>query len=857
MLGLSVARFTRRLSLTFHLAAALPVAALTAQVPSQVPTPTPTPGALPIPTVGGQLPSPEVAQQLLNTRPDLVQQLQQEIAASGLTLEQIHARLRAAGYPENMLDPYIAGADTTHKAAAKPGAQVLEAVRVLGIVSPEGADSLLSLTDSAIHIADSLRADSLADTSRTLKIFGLSFFRKTNTLFQPMLAGPVDPNYRLGPGDGLVLILTGDVELAHELTVTREGMIAIPQVGQLYVANLTMAELEDLLYTRLGRVYSGVKRGPGATTHFTITVSRLRTIQVYVTGDVARPGSFQISAAGTALTALYAAGGPSVNGSFRHVEIRRAGRLVDSLDLYDYLLRGDNSHDVRLENGDVVFVPSRWVRVKIVGEVIRPAIYELRPGESLRDLLTDAGGFGAFALRRRVQIDRILPPAQRGPGRDRVVLDLDSDQFVDGLGPAFPMVPGDSVTVFTVPERRRDLVQVKGDVWTPGDIGWTKGMRLSEAIHLAGGPKPDVYLGQILVSRLLNDSSRIQLRSSFQDSTGAVTDDLVLMEDDEITIFSRMTFRPVRYVAVTGAVRKPGRIPFREGMTLRDAVLEVHGVTEDALLTEAEIARMPDDSVREGGRVATTFRVPLDSTYLFDRGPDGRYLGPPGLPAPAAGAAEVTLRPYDNILIFRQPDWELQRSVTILGKVKYPGRYSLLTRTDRLLDLINRSGGLTKEAYPAGIKFFRSVDRGGRIGIDLPAVLKDSTNRDNLVLNDGDSIVIPEYVPVVYVRGAVNAPAAVNFVPGENLDFYVQAAGGYAREADQSGAYVTQPNGKVQTVHRRFWFIPDAVPRPFAGGEVYVPTLDPKFRRDWLATATSLAQIIAALATTVLVVKNL
>lgn len=830
----------RALSLYISLVVS-PVAALTAQVP------TPTPGQ--------PLPTPAQAQELLKTRPDLVAQLRERIGASGLTREQVRARLRAAGYPENMLDPYLSGADTTLK--ANPGSDVLEAVKVLGLVGEETADTLLALTDSAQHVLDSLRADSLADSTRTLRVFGLSFFRRSNTLFQPALAGPVDPNYRLGPGDGLALILTGDVEIAHQLTVTREGFIAIPQVGQIYVANLTLSQLEDLLFIRLGRVYSGVRRTPGATTHFHLTVSRLRTVQVYVTGEVARPGSFQISAAGTALTALYAAGGPGLNGSFRRIEIRRGGQLLDSLDLYDYLLRGDNSHDARLENGDVVFVPPRLNQVKIAGEVVRPAIYELRPGETLRELLQASGGFGARALRARVQIDRILAPLERAPGgRDRVVIDLASNQFVDGVGPPFPMLPGDSVTVFQVSERRREMIHVQGNVWTPGDLGWTPGMHLSDAILLAGGPKPDVYLDQILITRLQSDSTRLQLRSSFRDSTGSISNDLLLLEDDEITVYARTTFRPVRYVAVTGAVRKAGRVPYREGMTLRDALLQVEGVTQDALLTEAEIARFPSDTARAAGQMAVTFRVPLDSTYLVDRGPDGRYLGPPGLPAPASGATEVELKPYDNLLIFRQPDWELQRTVIILGQVRYPGRYALRTRSDRLAGLIERAGGLTKEAYPAGVKFFRSVDRGGRIGIDLPRVLSTPRHRDNLVLAAGDSIIIPEYIPVVYVRGKVNAPSSVNYKPGAGMDYYVDASGGYARDADKGRAYVTQPNGKVQSVTRRA-ILADTKPKPLAGAEVYVPQRDSTDRRDWLQTATALVQIVAGLATTVLVIQNI
>jgi protein involved in polysaccharide export with SLBB domain len=276
----------------------------------------------------------------------------------------------------------------------------------------------------------------------------MDIFQRATNLFQPALAGPVDQNYRLGPGDELVLILTGDVEVARDLVVSREGFIAIPQVGQINVANLTMDQLEDLLYTRLGKVYSGVRRSPNATTKFTVTVARLRTIQVFVTGDVHWPGSYQISAAGTVLNALYEAGGPTVNGSFRQVEVHRKGKLADSLDIYDYLLRGDASHDIRLETGDVIFVPVRKTPVKMSGRVVRPAIYELLPGETLRDLIRTAGGFDPTALRRRVQIDRICRQRRTTDGKDAWYWTFPPAVSSRGRAPSFRMEPGDSVSYF-------------------------------------------------------------------------------------------------------------------------------------------------------------------------------------------------------------------------------------------------------------------------------------------------------------------------------------------------------------------------------------------------------------------------
>src|SRR5437763_2146923 len=248
------------------------------------------------------------------------------------------------------------------------------------------------------------------------RVFGVDVFQRTTTQFLPLLAGPVPPDYKLGPGDQLVLILTGQVETAYSLQVTREGFILIPQVGQVFVSNLTLEQLRDVLYAQLGRVFSGVKRGPNAGTRFDVSVANVRANQVYVIGEVSQPGAYQISALGTVFTALYAAGGVTERANMRHVDVLRARKTVATLDLYDYLLRGDTRNDVRLETGDVVFVPVHATRVQITGAVLRPAIYDLEPTETLASLLHAAGGFRADAALKRISVHRILPAGQRGPG---------------------------------------------------------------------------------------------------------------------------------------------------------------------------------------------------------------------------------------------------------------------------------------------------------------------------------------------------------------------------------------------------------------------------------------------------------
>ncbi|MEO6527861.1 MAG: SLBB domain-containing protein [Gemmatimonadaceae bacterium] len=872
-------------------------------------------------------PTPEQAQVLLQTRPDLVAQLRQRFAASGLTRDQIHARLRAEGYPEDLLDAYLPG--TTGPAPTSEDA--FAAVRALGIADsseiaelqtesgeqqrrngagpaessvttvitgPDGTtvttrsggtgasggvgsasattqnrgvpgaagqtgnegaransqferDSTSLGRDQITSRRDSIARKIAADSGFT--IFGVDIFRRSTSQFDPNSSGPVDANYKLGPGDRLVLILTGDVESSYDLPVTREGFVVVPQVGQLFVANLTLGELDRVLYTRLSRVYSGVRSNNQGTTRYSVSVARLRSNQIYVVGDVQRPGSYMVSSAGTALTALYAAGGPTTNGSLRTVQVRRGGRTVDVLDVYEYLVGGDATHDVRLQTGDVVFIPVHGPRVRIVGEIARPAIYEIKASESLTDLVRNAGGLRATAATQRILIERILPPQERaGTGRDRVAMDVASSALLGGTGPLVPLRDGDVVRVFPVAERVRNRVLVLGNVYQPGAQGFTPGMQLSDALRRAG-LMSDTYLGEVQISRIRADSSRVALRAMLADTSGRVLNDISLQEDDQIRVFSLSTFRPARTVSIGGAVRRGGRFPYREGMTLRDLVLLANGVLESAYLKEAEVARLPED--RSAGRTATTLRVPLDSTYLFERGPNGEYVGPPGLAAPSAGAPETVLKPYDNVLVLRQPDWSLQRTVVLQGEVRYPGSYALTRKTERLSDLIKRAGGLTDEAYADGIVFNRRENAIGRVGLELSGALGRYESSDNLILRDGDSVSIPAYNAIVTIRGAVNAPSSVAYVRGKDIDYYIGAAGGATPKADESHAYVTQPSGKLETVKKHI-FIPDHVPKPRPGSVVTVPENDGTNKRDTVALITGLAQIIASTVAIVIAVSR-
>jgi polysaccharide export outer membrane protein len=796
-------------------------------------------------SAAAQQPTQAQIERALATNPNAASTIRERIRTSGLTPDQIRQRLRAAGYSEKMLDQYLgAAADTS----AAPSDSIYSAVTALGLVDRQEAAALQSGQTAVSAIEAPM--PTMAKTPSA--VFGLNVFRQQTSQFQPDIAGPVDPSYKVGPRDVLALIITGGVEASYSLEVTREGFVVVPQVGQVFVANLTLDQINEVMFRRLRSVYSGIGRGTDASTRFYVTVVKLRTNQVFVVGEANAPASYQVSSVGTMLTALYGAGGPSDIGSLRAIELRRAGQVVSTLDVYDYLIRGDASGDLRLETGDVVFVPMHGPHVAVTGEVKRPSTYELKPGETLRDAIMMAGGFTATAGRRRVLVTRVVPPGERtAGGRDRTVLDITSDELTSGLGPAVPLADGDSVQIFPIAERQRNALTVDGAVWNPGPQGFEPGMRLSAALQRAGGVRPEVK--DVIIKRLQSDQTLTTLRAAFTDTLGALANDPVLQEDDSIRVYATTDFRPDRFVAINGAVKKDGRYPWREGLTLRDLVHEAGGFEDGAYLVHAEVARLPE--TRQAGMLARTVTVPLDSTYLLERGLDGKYVGPPGIPAPTAVAPDFVLSPYDNVLILRQPEWLLERRVTILGEVQFPGTYALLSKSEKLTSLISRAGGVLPSGYPEAAVLMRPSRAVGRVGFDLKEVLSDSGARDNFVMEPGDTLSIPRFIPTVQVRGAVNSPIAVAYVPGKRLKYYVDAAGGDTYLADFGRAYVRQPNGIVEPYKRRFLW-PDANPKAQAGAEVVVPSKDPDDRKDWTAIAGSIAQITASVVAIIVVVTR-
>lgn len=769
------------------------------------------------------------------TNADILSRIRQ----SGLSREQIRERLRQAGYDPTLADRYLdaatAPADTAGAAPSRfarpleqPSGSLISALRRIGVL--ERSDSLAAPLP--------VRRDSARARARTARdsidVFGRELFSASTTQFTPVMSGPVDPDYRLGPGDELTLILTGDVELAYTLTVTPEGYIVIPDVGQVLVAGLTLRALNDRLNDRLGRVYSGVSTG---TTSFDVSMGRLRRHLVYLIGEVDMPGAYQVSGGATVFNALYLAGGPGDNGSFRSIQVRRDNRVIREVDLYRYLLAGDKSGDIRLEQGDIVFVPVTGRRVTVTGNVRRPAIFELREGEGLREVIMFAGGVQAEAAVERIQIDRILPANQRQPGRERVLVDVPVAQVLSNV--SVPLADGDRIRVFSITDERRNRLTITGDVHRPGDYEYRRGMTALELVSAAQGLLPTAYTPLAHIVRLdPADSTTMLVQVSFDPAAPNYAGRVALEDLDEIVVFGRTRLSNPQRVEIFGLVKNEGAFDFSAGMTVEDLVLLAGGFTEGALDKQAEVARrIRGENVTD--TLAQLFRVPM---RLNVQGTNGNR--------DEVNRQGFALQPGDQVFIRPLPGFNPLRTVEISGEVVYPGSYTIEAKTERISRLLRRAGGLLPDAYAPGFRLFRD---GQAVGVNLPRALREPGGAHDLMLEPGDRLEIPRYDPTVLVTGAVGFESRVRYERGLDVDDYLERAGGVRDDGDARRVSVRYPNGELRT-SRSFFGVrsyPDVQP----GSTITVPTRPVAARRNLDEILTRSLTILSTLATIIVTVR--
>jgi protein involved in polysaccharide export with SLBB domain len=539
---------------------------------------------------------------------------------------------------------------------------------------------------------------------------------------------------------------------------------------------------------------------------------------------VEEPGAYQVNALSTVFDALARAGGPAVRGSFRQVELRRAGQVLKRVDLYRYLLDGDASEDVRLEQGDVIFVPLNDRAVAVSGAVRRPRIFELKPNEGFADLMRFAGGVKPSASLDRIQIDRILPASQRSPGLDRVKIDVRLNGRLEN-GAAVPIVDGDVVTVFEIGDLRRNLITIGGAVFEPGEYEYHPGMTIDSLIARAQGLLPYAIRNRVLVHRPVPQTGRTESFVISLDSLGG--HNFKLAEFDQVGVLDVRRDYPASEVAVTGAVNNPGAKPFLEHETLRDVIDRVGGFAEGAQIVSLARRKL-GSTFSDTTSVVTTFAAALDFT------PGGR-------------ADSIVLKPFDRIDVRLSPGYRGQQFVRVDGDFLNPGMYAIVENADRISDVVRKAGGLLPHAYPESFQLRRG---------DLPVALdfRRAMERDpeqDLFVRGGDELVIHVDPSVVKVGGAVSRPSLIRFQPGLSVFDYIELAGGPSELGEKKKAVVDYPGGFSRRVRRRLFLWTDQ-PEVVSGSSIVVPAETPKERNleaifaRTVQTATALASLALA-----------
>ena len=690
---------------------------------------------------------------------------------------------------------------------------------------------------------DGLSDTAAAERSRPeLRPFGYDLFAGEPTTFAPATDIPVPVDYVIGPGDTIELQLFGNQNASYTLVVTREGVLNFPELGPITVSGLRFSDLQSTLQQRVSEQMIGVRSS--------ITMGRLRSIRIFVLGDAYRPGSYTVSALTTMTNALFVSGGINTIGSLRNIQLKRNGRLVTTLDLYDLLLRGDTSGDSRLQPGDVIFIPPVGKRVGVDGEVRRPALYELKGEQSVNDILRLAGNLLPTAYPKASQIERI------NERRERTIVNVD---LSTNTGRATKVESDDVIRVYSVLEKREDVVTLAGHVHRDGAFEWRPGMRLTDLLPSLKELRPGADPGYILIRRELPESLRIDVLSADLSAALAAPGsaaDVRLQPRDQLRVFSFNSNRsatiqpllaefrlqasrtePTRVVSIAGRVRAPGHYPLESGMQVSDLIRAGGNLSEQAFALDAELTRY---AVINGEYRATEIiDVDLDSIL---RGVD---------------SADLRLAEHDFLRIDTVRDWNSEWSVTLQGEFRFPGEYRI-RRGETLGQLLERAGGLTEEAFPEGAVFLRESLRkreqeqiamlARRLEADLASLTleeRDSTGDDNLdtgnvllgqlksteavgrlvinldqisagaaapdsvndiELKDGDRLLVPTQSQVVTVIGETQQNASHLYQAGNSRDDYINMSGGLTRRADKKLIYVVRASGAVVAGKRSKWF---------------------------------------------------
>ena len=626
------------------------------------------------------------------------------------------------------------------------------------------------------------------------QVFGRNIFNNRLLSFEPNMNIATPSNYRLGPGDAVFVDVWGASQERFECTVTPDGTILIDNYGPVTVDGLTVAQANQRLKSTLGSRYGG--------SNVRLTVGQTRTITIDVMGEVMVPGSYTLSAFATVFNALYMAGGTNEIGTLRNIRIYRNGKLISTCDIYDYILNGNMKGNVRLTSGDVIIVGPYECLVQITGKVKRPMFYEMKQSESVGTLLKYAGGFTGDAYQSQVRLMR------KAGGALSVYSVDDFDRN------AFQLMDGDSVSVDSVLQRYSNMVEAKGALMRPGMFQMDGSITtVRQLIEAAGGLSEDAFTARGLLHRRKEDRSLEALSFDVKGIMDHTVADISLRNEDVLYIASQKSMQEERVLTIHGEVNYPGTYEFAENTTIEDFILQAGGLKDAASTVKVDISRRIRDhqSIQSKAQVAQSYTFALKDGFVID------------------GTRGFVLEPFDEVFVRRSPGYVEQQHVSVSGEVAFEGTYVLANKGMRLTDLIREAGGLTDEAYAAGAHLERTLTPEEKIkqetmlkmavsgdsldmsqlemgdvqmvGINLDEAMKNPGNdRWDIVLREGDKLVVPQYSNTVSINGQVMYPNSVAYRKGAKLSFYIDQAGGYGLRAKRRRVFAVNMNGTVTRV---------------------------------------------------------
>jgi len=743
----------------------------------------------------------------------------QNIKVSQLTDEQITAAWK------KLQDSGVSEQDAYKLLVQKgmPEAEVdafKDRVTLLGLNKKTGSKSAQSSEKKKIDFSrdvnDTVVAPKIAAKPQpvqpaALTVFGTEFFNQTDIKFEPNFSVATPKGYVLGPGDEVIVLLTGLNESSVRSKVSPEGNLQVPYAGLVYVNGFTIEQATNMIRSKMTRVYPALSSGQ---TQLTVNLGNTRSIKITIVGEVKKPGSYTLSSLSTLYNALYNSGGPNQNGSLRAIELVRNNRVYKTVDFYDFLENGLLTGNVRLEDQDVIHIPVYKKHVSISGEVKRPAIYELKDNEQLEDLIKYAGGFTDIAYKGVAKVDQIN-------ALEREVKDVPANLFAN-------YIPhnGDVVQIGAITNRYTNRIVLEGAVYRPGVYELTAGFTLGGLLKSAQGLKPEAYMERGYIKRTLPNLEKQMISFKPVDIVNGVND-IPLLREDSVMVFDRDAFVTNPKVTVEGFVKKPLVVTYRKGLKLADVIAMAGGFNDEAADHHVEISRIiKNESDSVANKLVNTFIVNMDDK---------------------AAAQDVELQPMDFIYVPRLVNYRSLGNVSVKGEVVFPGEYAVQKRDETALDFLNRAGGVTPYGSLENAQVFR---KGTRVNVDLTGKEGDKKASSNMILMPGDSVYVPRVISYVQVSGAVNNQQFISY-NGRSFKYYINAAGGTTENARLKGAYIKYADGLNQPV-RHFLFFRN-YPSVKPGSQIVVPEKSPDSRfkigiGDVGAIATALTAIVSIIA---------